>query len=140
MSVYLDRFPNQPAAPIPNPGDTERSPEAVRTDLLDAFDEQGRVDEAGRLVAEHFAATGDPRDLIQTLGEGLLREDPQFHTLQNVEAAVKRFERADTPAARRLPLIATARYMAAHFPTRRASEQTFTIASRLHRGEAIHEE
>ena len=111
----------------------------TNVDLLDAFDEQDRVDDAGALVAEHFGADGDPRDLIQTLGEGLLREDPQFHTLQNVEAAVRRFERADTDADRRLPLIATARYMAAHFPTRRASEQTFEIAHRLFRGEAIHE-
>jgi hypothetical protein len=138
MSVYLDRFLNQPAAPIPDVDDTDRSPEAIRTDLLETFDEQGRVDEAGALVAEHFAADGDSRELIQTLGEGLLREDPQFHTLQNVEGAVKRFERAETAAGRRLPLIATARYMAAHFPTRRASEQTFTIAHRLFRGEAIH--
>ncbi|MFC7135190.1 MULTISPECIES: Rieske (2Fe-2S) protein [Salinibaculum] len=140
MSVYLDRFLNQPAAPIPDPDGSDRSPERIRTELLDSFDEQGRVDEAGALVAEHFAAGGDSPDLIQTLGKVLLREDPQFHTLQNVEAAVRRFERADSEAARRLPLIATARYMAAHFPTRRASEQTFSIASRLHRGEAIHED
>ncbi|WP_323172080.1 Rieske (2Fe-2S) protein [Natrialba sp. PRR66] len=40
---------------------------------------------------------------------------------------------------RRVPLIATARYMAAHFPTRREAEQTFTIAARLNRGETIHE-
>jgi hypothetical protein len=140
MSVYLDRFLNQPAAPIPDPDETDRSPEDVRADLLDAVDEQGRVDEAGALVAEHFAADGAPSDLIQTLGEGLLREDPQFHTLQNVEGAVRRFERAESGAGKRLPLIATARYMAAHFPTRRASEQTFTIAHRLFRGEAIHTE
>jgi hypothetical protein len=35
--------------------------------------------------------------------------------------------------------MATARYMAAHFPTRREAEQTFAIAERLHRGEAVHE-
>ncbi len=139
MSVYLDRFLNQPPAPIPEPGEPSDSPADIRASLLDTFDEQGGVDEAGRLVAAHFAADGDPRSLIQTLGEGLLREDPQFHTLQNVEGAVRRYERADTEAGKRLPLIATARYMAAHFPTRRASEQTFSIAQRLFRGEAIHE-
>ncbi len=139
-SVYLDRFLNEPAAPIPEPGETDRAPDEIRTAVLDAFDEQGRVDEAGRLVAEHFAADGDPRDLIRTLGKGLLREDPQFHTLQNVEGAIRRFERADDAADARLPLIATARYMAAHFPTRRASEQTFDIARRLHAGEQIHDE
>jgi hypothetical protein len=35
--------------------------------------------------------------------------------------------------------MAPARYMAAHFPTRREAEQTFSIATRLHRGERLHE-
>jgi nitrite reductase/ring-hydroxylating ferredoxin subunit len=139
MSVYLDRFLNEPAARLPTPTASDRDPSAIRTALLGTFDEQGRVDDAGRLVAEHFAAGGDPELLIQTLGEGLLREDPQFHPLQNVEAAVRRFERADDEAGQRLPLIAAARYLAAHTPTQRESEQTFEIASRLHRGEKIHE-
>ncbi len=36
-------------------------------------------------------------------------------------------------------LVATARWLAARYPTRRAQEQTFAIATRLHRGEALHE-
>jgi nitrite reductase/ring-hydroxylating ferredoxin subunit len=139
MSVYLDRFLNEPAAPIPDSDGTNRDPETVQEDLLDAFDRQGAVDEAGRLVAQHFEAGGNPEELIRTLGKGLLREDPQFHTLQNVEGAVRRYERADSERGRRLPLVATARYMSAHFPTRRSSEQTFSIARRLHRGEQLHD-
>ncbi len=138
ISVYLDRFLNEPAAPIPHPDSASREPAEIRETLLETFDQQGRVDEAGRLVAKHFEADGDPRALIRTLGKGLLREDPQFHTLQNVEAAVRRYERADSEWGRQLPLIATARYMSAHFPTRRSSEQTFDIARRLHRGEQLH--
>jgi len=38
-----------------------------------------------------------------------------------------------------MALMACARYMAAHFPTRRSNEQTFSIATRLHRGERLHE-
>ncbi|WP_276271210.1 Rieske (2Fe-2S) protein [Haloarcula litorea] len=140
MSVYLDRFLNTPAAPLPDPGDSDRDPETIRGDLLAAFDEQGRVDEAGALVSEHFDAGGDVADLKRTLGEGLLREDAGFHELQNVEAAFRQHEFGTTDAERRLPLIATARYLAAHFPTRRAREQTFTIAHRLFRGEQIHGE
>ncbi|MFC6722172.1 Rieske (2Fe-2S) protein [Halobacteriaceae archaeon SHR40] len=140
MAVYLDRFLNQPAAPLPDPDGTDRTPEQLRTALLETFDEQGRVNDAGRLVAEHFAADGDPEALIATLGEGLLREDPQFHTLQNLEAAVRRYDRATTAAGQELALVATARYMAAHYPTRREGEQTFDIARRLHRGESLHEE
>ncbi|EMA33402.1 Rieske (2Fe-2S) iron-sulfur domain-containing protein [Halobiforma nitratireducens JCM 10879] len=45
----------------------------------------------------------------------------------------------DLEHRRRIPLITTARYMAAHFPTRREAEQTFSIAMRLDRGEQLHE-
>lgn len=139
MSVYLDRFLNSPRAPIPDPSDTDRSPADIRTALLDAFDEQGNVDRAASLVGEHFDAGGDPTALKRTLGRGLLREDANFHTLQNVEAAFCRFETVDEEEEKRLALMACARYMAAHFPTRRSAEQTFSIATRLHRGERLHE-
>jgi nitrite reductase/ring-hydroxylating ferredoxin subunit len=142
MSVYLDRFLNSPRAPVPGPGDTGgsgRDPETVREELLDSFDEQGAVDRAGRLVAEHFDAGGDPARLKRTLGQGLLREDAGFHTNQNLGAAIRRFDALDDPTERRLALIAGARYLAAHTPTRRENEQTFSIATRLHRGERLHE-
>jgi nitrite reductase/ring-hydroxylating ferredoxin subunit len=139
MSVYLDRFLNSPRAPMPDPGDTGRDPETVREDLLDSFDEQGAVNRAGRLVAEHFDVGGDPARLKRTLGQGLLREDAGFHTNQNLGAAIRRFDALDDPAERRLALLAGARYLAAHTPTRRENEQTFSIATRLHRGERLHE-
>ncbi|AGB17137.1 ferredoxin subunit of nitrite reductase and ring-hydroxylating dioxygenase [Halovivax ruber XH-70] len=141
LSVYLDRFLNTPPAPIPEPGDNEtgRDPGDVRDDLLATFDEKGQVNEAGRLVAEYFDCGGEPADLQRTLGHGLLREDAGFHTLQNVEAAFRQHSLAETDADRRLPLVATARYMAAHFPTNREAEQTFAIAARLNRGERVHE-
>ena len=41
--------------------------------------------------------------------------------------------------ARRV-LVGIARWQAAHCPTRRAVVQTYTIALRLHRGEAVYEE
>ena len=159
INVYLDRFLNTPPAPIPDPGDeaTGRDPDAVLEDLLETFDADGEVDEAGRLVAEFFDCGGDPAALKRALGHGLLREDADFHTLQNLEAAFRQFELVDArdgerasarggteaidlERRRRVPLIATARYMAAHFPTRREAEQTFSIAARLNRGEAIHED
>jgi nitrite reductase/ring-hydroxylating ferredoxin subunit len=145
MSVYLDRFLNSPRAPIPEPGDADstRDPADVRADLLACFDEQGQVDRAARLVNEHFDVGGDPAALKRTLGRGLLREDADFHTLQEVEAGFQRFDAVaaagDSELHRRLALVAPARYMAAHFPTRRSAEQTFSIATRLHRGERLHE-
>ncbi len=139
MSVYLDRFLNSPRAPLPDPGDSDRDPAGIREDLLECFDRQGEVNRAARLVSEHFDAGGDPDDLKRTMGRGLLREDAGFHTLQNVEAGFRRFDALDDDWERRLALIAPARYMAAHFPTRRANEETFSIATRLHRGERLHE-
>ena len=142
MSVYLDRFLNSPRAPVLDPGDTGgswRDPETVREELLDSFDEQGAVDRAGRLVAEHFDAGGDPARLKRTLGRGLLREDAGFHTNQNLGAAIRRFDALEDSGERRLALTAGARYLAAHTPTRRENEQTFSIATRLHRGERLHE-
>ncbi len=145
MSVYLDRFLNQPPAQVPEPGDGgpdpggPRDPETVRADLLAAFDRTGAVDRAGHLVGEHSDAGGDPEALLRTLAKGVLREDADFHTLQNLEAAASRLDAGRTEAERRLALVATARYCSAHFPTNREVEQTFDIARRLHDGEKLHE-
>jgi nitrite reductase/ring-hydroxylating ferredoxin subunit len=140
-NVYLDRFLNQPAVPVPDPdaSDVDRDPDGILEDLLATFDREGDVDRAGELVGEFLAEGGDVDDLAATLGEGLLREDAGFHTLQAYEAGLRQYDRADSDRARRTALVAIARYLAAHFPTRREAEQTFTIADRLHRGEKIHE-
>lgn len=136
VSVYLDRFLNTPPIPLPDP-DGDADPDAVLDDLLEAFEVEAdeTVGEAGRRTAEYLASGGDPARLKRALGEVLLREDAGFHPRQNVEAAFARYD-----AGRgRVHLIATARYLAAHTPTRREGEQTFRIAERLNRGEAIHE-
>ncbi|WP_336345824.1 Rieske 2Fe-2S domain-containing protein [Halalkalicoccus ordinarius] len=138
IDVYLDRFLNTPPATIPEPREVDTAPEKLLDALLGTFDEEGEVNRAGRLVADYLDSGGDPDVLKRTLGGALLREDANFHTLQNVEAAFRGFDR-DGPETGRIHLVATARYLAAHTPTRREREQTFTIASRLHRGEEIHE-
>src|SRR5204863_6571526 len=79
MSVHLDRFLNVPATRLPEPEDGH----GVLTDLPLLLDKQQRVDEAGKLVASY---SGDPEELIATLGACLLREDRNFHTIQCVEA------------------------------------------------------
>jgi nitrite reductase/ring-hydroxylating ferredoxin subunit len=131
MSVHLDRFLNVPAARLPVPE------EGADIDELPALlDEQQRVDEAGRLVASYLGGGGDADHLVATLGACLLREDRNFHTIQCVEAAVRQHELTGD----QLPLLAAARYLAAHAPTARAQRQTFEIARRLHRGERIYED
>ena len=137
VNVYLDRFLNTPPAPEAT-GDPDADPEAALAELRSAFEQQGRVQQAGDAVADYLAAGGDPDRLTAELGNALLVEDTDFHTFQAYEAACRQFDRRDDDARRRDCLVAAARYMAAHYPTRRSREQTFSIASRLLRGERVH--
>jgi hypothetical protein len=133
MSVHLDRFLNVPATRLPEPEEGH----GVLSELPRLLDEQQRVDEAGKLVASY---AGDPDELIAALGACLLREDRNFHTMQCVEAAVRQHELLLGTDEAELPLIAAARYLAAHSPTDRAQRQTYEIARRLHRGENLYED
>ena len=135
MSVHLDRFLNVPAARLPTPQE-DADPEALLAELPRLLDAQQQVDEAGQLAASYLGAGGDPQRLIAALGACLLREDRNFHTIQCVEAAVRQHELT----GERLPLLAAARYLAAHAPTARAQRQTYEIARRLHRGERVYED
>ena len=137
MNVYLDRFLNTPPAPMPD-GDASVDSEAALRGLLETFETEGEVNAAGERAADFLAAGGDPARLRERLGHALVREDVGFHVFQNVEAAFRGSRTAGGRSDRYL--IGTARYLAAHTPTRREREQTFRIADRLHRGEKIHEE
>jgi nitrite reductase/ring-hydroxylating ferredoxin subunit len=131
LSVHLDRFLNVPPAPLPavtGAGTDEGA-------LLGVFDRQMQVDAAGRLVAEFH----DPIRLRAVLGHALLREDAEFHTFQNVEAAFAEEAWARGSDAARHFLVACARFLAAHSPTPRAGDQTFQVARRLQGGEVLHE-
>jgi hypothetical protein len=135
MSVYLDRFLNVPAARLPRP-DAEASPDALLDELPGLLDRQQQVDEAGTLAASYLAAGGAADRLIAALGAALVREDRNFHTIQCVEAGVRQHELTGDG----LPLVAAARYLAAHATTSRSQRQTFEIARRLHRGERLYED
>jgi nitrite reductase/ring-hydroxylating ferredoxin subunit len=141
MSVYLDRFLNVPPAPLPSADAAAgASPDGLRRDLAGLLDRQQQVNEAGTLVAQFLAAGGDPAVVRAALGGLLLREDRNFHTIQCLDAAFRQSQLlAGTPQATHV-LVAAARYLAAHAPTMRAQEQTYTIALRLHRGEKLYED
>lgn len=140
LTVYLDRFLNTPPIPLPDP-DGDRDPETVLGELRETFEVESdtEVTRAGNLTAEYLASGGDADALKRALGSALLIEDVGFHTRQNVEAAFAGYDAVDDEQRARVHLVATARYLAAHTPTRRAGEQTFRIAERLNRGERIHE-
>jgi nitrite reductase/ring-hydroxylating ferredoxin subunit len=140
MSVYLDRFLNVPAAPLPQAGGAVQEPGALLDELAALLDRQQRVNEAGNLVALYLHSRGDAERLLARLGGLLLREDRDFHTIQTVEAAFRQYQLLrDTPAGTHV-LVAAARYLAAHAPTPRAQGQTYHIAYRLHRGERLFED
>ena len=133
MSVYLERFLNLPKQPLPQPSGRAATTGA----LLAAFDVQGRVDDTAQLVAD-LLAQGEREAVVQTLGHALLREDSGFHHFQIYEAGLRQYRRFAGTVAGDHVLIGVARFLAAHSPSVRAIGQTFDIASRLHRGEALH--
>ncbi|MGH8991659.1 MAG: Rieske (2Fe-2S) protein, partial [Acidimicrobiia bacterium] len=141
LRIYLDRFLNIPAARLPAPGPTDGAAGPVDLDGLQAcWDREGQVDEAGALVYRYLAG-GDPARVIAALGRALLTEDAAFHWFQTYEAAVRQF--GAWPAGSEegaLILTGTARFLAAHTPTRRELAQVVSIATRLRRGEALFDE
>jgi nitrite reductase/ring-hydroxylating ferredoxin subunit len=139
MSVHLDRFLNVPAIRLPTP-EPGADPPALLEELPRLLDRQQQVDEAGRLVASYLGEGADPARLVAALGAALVRENRNFHTIQCVEAAVRQHERLAGTDEARLPLLAAARYLAAHATTTRSQRQTFDIARRLHRGERLYED
>lgn len=140
MSVYLDRFLNVPATPLPKPGGAAVDPQQLLASLADSLDRQQQVNEAGEAVARYLFGGGEPKALLAMLGRLLLREDRDFHTIQTMEAAFRQYQHlSDSPAGVHV-LVAAARYLAAHAPTVRAEGQTYQIAYRLQRGEHLFEE
>ena len=91
-------------------------------------------------MSDYLAAGGSSDALLAALGNSLLREDRDFHTIQDIEAAFRQYSILKGTDAGRHVLIATARYLAAHAPTARAQEQTYRIALRLNRGEHVFDE
>jgi nitrite reductase/ring-hydroxylating ferredoxin subunit len=140
MSIYLDRFLNVPAARIPEPQRNGHAADALLSELPALLDRQQQVNQAGELVARYSATSGDDAALLAALGRMLLREDRDFHTVQTIEAAFSQYELLRGTPEGTHALIAAARYLAAHAPTVRATGQTFRIAERLHRNEAVYEE
>ncbi|MFK7801216.1 MAG: Rieske (2Fe-2S) protein [Anaerolineae bacterium] len=137
MSIYLDRFLNIPAARIPSPN--RITGQEGLAELPRLLNQQQQVNQSAKVVAS-VAATAEADQLLPLLGQLLLREDRDFHTIQCMEAAIKQHELLKgTPEASHV-LIAAIRYLAAHSPTVRAQEQTFAIARRLHRGDHLFEE
>jgi nitrite reductase/ring-hydroxylating ferredoxin subunit len=135
LKVYLDRFLNVPAArlPVTEVGDL--------AELQSCWDEQGGVDRAGGIAYGYLRGGGDPRRLVAALAHALLAEDAAFHWYQTVEAAVAQYQAwPEGSEEGALVLAGTARFLAAHTPTRRELPHVVRIAARLRRGDDLFEE
>jgi nitrite reductase/ring-hydroxylating ferredoxin subunit len=132
MSVYLDRFLNVPAAKLPAAGAAGSLDE-----LLVLYDRRSTPDQVGAFAWSFLEGGGAPEDLLRTLGHAVLREDSGFHAYQQLDLAWRRLQRRGDGRTARLALVACARWLAAQYPTRRARDQTFGIARRLHHGESL---
>ena len=135
MSVYLERFLNVPKQPIPTP--TGQRP--TREDLLRAFDVQGQVEDTAQIVVD-MAGQGREKEVIGALGHALVREDADFHMFQIYEAGLRQYRQFAGHHMGSHILVGMARFLTAHSPTVRATGQTYDIAARLMRGEALHGE
>jgi nitrite reductase/ring-hydroxylating ferredoxin subunit len=140
MSVYLDRFLNVPAARLPKPDKTVENPAELLHELPELLDRQQQVSRVGELVGSYLYSGGKPELLLAILGKLLLREDRQFHVIQEIEAAFRQYSQLGHSTAGINVLVAASRYLAAHTPTMRSQEQTYQMAYRLHRGDRLFEQ
>ena len=139
MSIYLDRFLNMPAQRLPEPNGARRD-ENLGESILSAMDSQQQVEQSAKLVSDYVSGSSDPDGILPVLAHAMLREDSTFHHFQIVEAALKQYEDRKGSDSARHVLVGLARFLAAHYPTPRAVNQTYGIAVRLQRGDEIFRE
>ena len=139
MSVHLNRFLNVPPARLPNPDDIVENPEELLPHLAELLDRQQQVHLAGQLAAQYLYSGGQPEQLMAMLGKLMLRENRDFHVIQEMDAAFRQYSLLGHSPSGVHVLVAATRYLAAHSPTMRSQEQTYQIAYRLHRGDRLFE-
>lgn len=132
LKVYLDRFLNVPTARPPT------AETGSLAGLASCWEAQGQVEEAGREAYGFLAGGGDATELIAALGHALVVEDAGFHWFQLYEAAVSQYQAWPVGSEEsRLILVAFARFLSAHTPTRRELSRVVDIARRLRRGDEL---
>ena len=98
MSVYLNRFLNIPPSPLPIPTAPESTEEHDNLDkkFLEVLDKRQQVRRAAEVAIRYVKSGGDQQRLLAVLGNALLREDRNFHSIQMIEAAVWTMDDAST--------------------------------------------
>jgi nitrite reductase/ring-hydroxylating ferredoxin subunit len=156
IRVYLNRFLNVPPVPLPKPKKMEnisnnsifKDPEMLLKELSALLDKQQQVNQVGQLVVDYLYNNGKSDRLLAAIGNALLREDRNFHSIQMIEAVFRQYSLVSTidnedninSTTRVHILVAAARYLAAHSPTMRSQGHTYQIANQLYHGEHMFEE
>jgi hypothetical protein len=144
IAVYMDRYLNVPPARLPSEGARldvlPSDPTELMGALLDTLDQRSELDAAASIVSKYIQAGHAFETLVDTLTLATVREDLDFHSLQNLEAAVRLCGVFKGGPEVEHIMVGIVRSLAAHCPTRRAGGQTAAIALRLHRGDAVYEE
>lgn len=145
MAIYLIRYLNVPPAKLPSEDDKllnllPSDPHELCEQLLDAFSQQRQIEAASQIICRYLYLNNDPKQLIVTLAQAVLREDAGFHTYQMLESGIRQFLDWGNSDQGRIILVGMTRYLAAHSPTERATYQTVDIARRLMRGGILHED
>lgn len=145
MSVYLNRFLNIPPSPLPIPTAPESTDEHENLDkkFLEVLDKRQQVRRAAEVAIRYVKSGGDQQRLLAVLGNALLREDRNFHSIQMIEAAFGQWMTLQqikmSPLDQSSIVVAASRYLAAHYPTVRRQGQIFETAWRLQHGQNIYE-
>ncbi len=142
ISVYMDRFLNVPAAPLPSERKRADQPETadeLLKKLLEQLDQRANINDTAAVTAAYIARGFPIKELVNTLTLATIREDLDFHSLQVLDAAVQQCAGWDDQQVVENIMVGVTRNLAAHCPTRRAGQQTARIAAKLQRGEAIYE-
>ena len=135
LRVYLDRFLNIPAARLP--ADQPRRLE----EMEGCWESRGGVDQAGQIVAGHLVAGGSGEAVLAELCRALFREDAGFHWFQAIDAAAAQHRAWPVGSSEAgFVLIGATRWLAAHTPTVRATDQVVAITHRLLRGEPVYQD
>jgi flagellar basal body rod protein FlgG len=117
-------------------------------ELSALLDKQQQVNQVGQLVVDYLYNNGKSDRLLAAIGNALLREDRNFHSIQMIEAVFRQYSLVSTidnedninSTTRVHILVAAARYLAAHSPTMRSQGHTYQIANQLYHGEHMFEE
>lgn len=144
ISVYMDRFLNIPPKKLPRELNQYDSLPDTKTELLEqilnSFDQKADQELAAKLTSRYIQSKFPVNELIDKLTYATVREDLDFHPLQNLEAGVQQyFEWEGQPEAEDI-IVGVVRQLAAFCPTNRNTIRNGKTALKLSDHKKLYED